>query len=505
MERAKSSRLILPPFEPTVPHLLRLLPIVTLLPSLAAAQGMHDTRDIPTTTTLGAESVRMPAGERLGLVGMSMLFSVGDSVRIGPAVYGAASGRRGGFFVGGVEAQYRVSLGEKLSLVTGLYAGGGGGGAAPVGGGLMLRPAVTLFRDLGPTMQAGLSWSEVKFPSGQIESRQFGLVLAWRDRFTHYAASEEGRIARADRPSGLGFDRIALTASAYRPTDGSTTIGLAGARAERSTRIPGLSLALEAAGAASGQATGYMEILGGAGWSTAPVAAVPELRVGLRGAFGMGGGGAVPTGGGMIAKAAATLEFSPAPGWSTGIEGGAVRALNGSFRARAVQAWVGLDLEPSRLGQGNASGPIVRNEWTGVIQHHSRVERNDGTARPLDTIGLKLSRYITPNLYLTGQAHSAFSGGAGAYSIGLVGAGASTAPGTGRRFGAELLVGAAGGGGVSTVGGALSQAILWAGWQTASAGEWRIGAGAARALHSGGMNSPTFEVSWTKAFGLVGR
>jgi hypothetical protein len=169
-----------------------------------------------------------------------------------------------------------------------------------------------------------------------------------------------------------------------------------------------------------------------------------------------------------------------------------------------VQAWLAIDLEPGLDGRSAPTGALVRTEWVGALQHHARSERKDGTRRALDTIGLKLNRYVGEHVYLTGQAHSAFAGGAGAYSIGLVGAGAATSARAPWRVGAEVLIGAAGGGGVSTAGGAIAQGVVWAGRSTAPHSEWRIGAGAVRSLR-GGLASPVLEIAWSRAFGLAGR
>lgn len=467
------------------------------------------TTAIPTSTLLGFESVRMPQGARLGLVGTTVLFEVDEAWGVGPAIYGAATGERGGLFVGGVEVQHRMAIARSWTLATGLFAGGGGGGGAPVGGGLMLRPAATLLYDLGPTMQLGVSWSMVKFPSGQIDGRQLGLAFAWRGDFQHHDAARAGTPAFAGRAAGLGFDRMAITAGTQRYTDPSDAsvhrVGLVGARAERRTGIEGVTLGLEAAAAAQGSSAGYMEILGSAGWSVAPMAqALPSLRIGARAGLGAGGGGAVPTGGGAIARLSATVEVSPAQGWTIGAELGRSRSFNGGWSARSAQLWAGLDLEPALDGLSEPRGPIVRTEWSGVLQHLTRAERKDGGSRPLETIGLRLSRFVTPNLYLTGQAHSAFAGGAGAYSVGLVGAGVATRADAGLRGGVEALVGAAGGGGVATSGGAISQAMAWVGWGRTPASEWRAGVGTVRALR-GGVRSPVIELSWTRAFGYTGR
>lgn len=470
--------------------------------------ALPTTTTIPTSTLLGFESVRMPQGPRLGLVGTTVLFEVDTSWGIGPAIYGAATGERGGLFVGGIELQHRMAIARSWTLATGLFAGGGGGGGAPVGGGLMLRPAATLLYDLGPTMQLGVSWSMVKFPSGQIDGRQLGLAFAWRGDFQHHDAAQAGMPTFGGRAAGLGFDRMGVIAGTHRYTDPGDSsvhrVGLVGARAERRTGIEGVTLGLEAAAAAQGSAAGYMEILGSAGWSVAPVAqALPSLRVGARAAIGAGGGGSVPTGGGALARLSASVEASPAQGWTIGAEQGRTRSLNGGWSARSTQLWAGLDLEPALDGLSEPRGPIVRTEWSGVLQHLTGAERKDGGVRPLDTVGLRLSRFVTPNLYLTGQAHSAFAGGAGAYSVGLVGAGVATRADAGLRGGVEALVGAAGGG-VATSGGAISQAMAWVGWGRTPASEWRAGVGSVRALR-GGVRSPVIELSWTRAFGYAGR
>jgi hypothetical protein len=460
---------------------------------------------LPTSGTLGLEFVRLPRGERMGLVGGSLLFDIGGDWGIGPGIYGAATGQRGGLFVGGVELQRRWGLGSGFSLTTGLYAGGGGGAAAPVGGGLMLRPALTLLKDIGPTFQLGLSLSSVRFPSGQIQSNQVGLMLGWRQEFVHLTGSGAITDASTLPSAGLGFDRMAATVATYRFNDGSDRrLGLAGARAERRSNIRGFTWGMEAAAAAKGDAAGYLEVLGTTAFSFAPFdAALPSWRIGARLSAGAGGGGAVPTGGGLIGKTAGTMEWSPLVGWTLGAEYGLVRS-RGTFHARQAQVWLGIDLEPGLDARTGALARVVRTEWVGALQHHTRVARSDGTRQPLDTIGLKLNRYVDDHFYLSGQAHSAFAGGAGAYSVGLVGVGVSASPTTSWRLGAEALAGAAGGGGVTTAGGAITQGLAWAAWQPDPVSEVRLGVGATRALqnpHAG----PVIELSWSRTFGMAGR
>ncbi|MDE2564962.1 MAG: hypothetical protein KGL50_04185, partial [Burkholderiales bacterium] len=420
---------------------------------------------IATHASLGYETLRLPQGESMGLAGATLVFDLGDGWALGPGVYGAAGGRRGGLFVGGVELQRRWPLGPGWWAVTGLFAGGGGGAAAPVGGGLMLRPALTLLREVGPALALGLSWSSVRFPGGDIGSRQLGAVAVWRGDFATLGGAPGAPVAGERPASGLGFDRVAATLARVR-LDGATgrRIGLVGVRAERRPDAAGLRWGLEAAAAAQGDAAGYMEVLGGVAWETAPLARwLPQWRLGLRAAVGLGGGGAVPTGGGALARLTGVTEWQFAPGWALGADAGWTRSAGGGgLRARQAQLWLAADLEPA---PGSPGGHVVRTEWVASLQDHARVLRGDGRREPLQTVGLALNRYLGPHLYVTGQAHSAFAGGAGAYSIGLIGLGLATDAAAPWRAGIEALVGAAGGGGVSAAGGALAQAQAWASWR----------------------------------------
>jgi hypothetical protein len=469
-----------------------------LMPAVAASQGTGHELTTPLSMRLGFETVHLPEGEAMGLLGASMLFEVAPGWGFGPAVYGAASGQRGGLFVGGAELQRRWRFGER-QLLAGLFAGGGGGAAAPVGGGLMLRPALTLLQDFGG-WQAGLSWSNVRFPSGSIGSHQVGLAVGWDGAFRHADVRRVGEPVSDDQRSGVGVDRLLATATAYELRDGVTPerrIGLVGARFERQAEGSTWSWGVETAGAATGGAAGYMEILGSLGWAVAPLPnAAPGLRAGVRGALGLGGGGAVPTGGGLIGKAGLTLSARLSPSLSTGIEIGTLRTADTSLRAPVAQWWLAIELEPPR----GAAGTLQRSEWTLSLQRYQRAQRRDGSERPLDTVGIKIDRYLGEHLYVSGQAHSAYAGGAGAYAIGLVGLGLATTPQQrGWQAGAEALAGASGGGGVDTAGGALVQALLWAGWNASASSQWRVGAGALRSVR-GDLSTPVFELAWSWHF-----
>jgi hypothetical protein len=455
--------------------------------------------ETPLSTSLGVESVRLPGGERMGLVGASLLFGNGEGWWFGPAVYGAASGRRGGLFVGGAELQRRWTFGAHRVSV-GLFAGGGGGASLPVGGGLMLRPAVTFWQDFGG-WQAGLSWSSVHLPGGDVSSRQLGLVAAWDGAFRAADASHAGEPFTVRGRSGIGIDRVLVTASAYRVDDAATSstrrVGLAGARFERQDAGSDWTWTLEGAGAASGGSAGYMEILAGGGWSTTPWPSVaPGWRVGARGALGLAGGGAIATGGGVVGKLALATSWRLSPTLTTGVEAGTLRSQGGALHAPFAQWWLGTDLEP----RPGIDARLRRTEWVATLQHVGHAERRDGPARALDTVGIKFNRFVDDGLYVSGQVHSAYAGGAGAYSVGLLGAGWATSPRPNVwQGGVEVLAGAAGGGGVQTHGGALLQSVAWAGWRLNAGSQARIGVGTVRSMRPG-LSSPVVELSWAWAW-----
>jgi hypothetical protein len=470
--------------------------------SLPALGAEPTTRESTIDVGIGYEQLKLPADEKMGLIGTSVLFPLGNQWWAGPAVYGAASGQRGGLFVGGAELQRRLSLPWDWDLRVGLFAGGGGGAAAPVGGGLMLRPAATLTHEIGP-LRAGLSWSHVRFPSGEISSSQLGLVLTWERPFRYFDAQTAGQAQPASGPTGLGFQRLAGTVGGYELRGADTRrIGLVGGRAEWQPSAAGIFTGIEAAAAASGGAAGYMEILGDVGWRWTPMPAVLPLSLEARGGLGLGGGGGVPTDGGTIGKAAIGASVEWGGGWRSGIEVGEVRGLGSSFRAHSAQVWLAMDLEPPPGAP--ASGTISRNEWSATLQHYLHAQRKDGSVASLDTVGIKLDRFVDNHVYLSAQAHSAYAGGAGAYSVGLIGAGLATTPGQSFRFGAEMLLGAAGGGGVATGSGAIAQSIAWAGWNVTPESQVRLGMGAVKALR-GDLRSGVLELTWTHSLGLGGR
>ena len=480
---------------------------LALLGAIVAPVCAADEAGVSTPTAharIGFERVKFPGDETVGLVGTSYLVDVArvPGLAIGPAVYGAITGRRGGFFTVGGEAAWRKQLSGPLGIELGLYAGGGGGANAPQGGGLMLRPHADLLWDVGP-YALGLSLSRVRFPNGQIDSTQVGFVFNAINDFRYVSAARMGTPVRGAGRAGFGFDRVQFVSGIYHTRSGlqladgrplPRDIGYVGMRAEQAF-TDNFYWGLEANGAAQRKVAGYAEYLGTLGAETEVVR--NRINVGARVALGMAGGGGIQTAGGVLAKAAVYGVVRLSPDFGLSVEAGATSAPRGSFRATYASAALVWALD----GPASPGAPArpTRTDFSAGVEHFDAA-RHDGSTRALQADVLKVNRFLSPNFYLAGQVHSAISGGAGGYSAALIGAGWTRPLGAGVHIGAELLGGASGGGGVESRG-SIVQPMAYLGYQLNPSVALRVGAGRIKALH-GPLSSSVVDVSLTMTYGV---
>lgn len=465
----------------------------------------------PAEFRLGFETVTLPGDEAMGLVGGGYLLETLPGFYVGPAAYGALTGHRGGFYTGGMEGAWRRALWQKLEFEAGYYAGGGGGGAAPQGGGLMLRPHADLLWRFG-VQRAGVSWSQVRFPNGRISSRQVGLVWSVDDEFWHTSASQIGSAGVFDRRGGVGMDRIGVTTGFYQPRNGvvdtsgaatSQKIGAVGFRMEQYLN-PRWLWGIEAAGAVHGGADGFAEVLGSLAWETPVIS--DWLYLGTRGAIGMGGGGKVNAGGGLFAKAGVYGLVRLGRDHYVSLDGGVAVSPDGQFRSNYGLLQLGMTLDHPAFPQGIASrGMVAGWQWSASMQHYRAAQRYGRAPQSLEAIGFKLERQLAHGFYLSGQAHSALRGDAGGYSVGLVGLGWQT-PKTawGASAGIEALAGAAGGGGVATQGGAITQPMAYIAQDIGDSWQMRVGGGRVQS-RKGALDTTVLDVSLGFRFGLPER
>jgi hypothetical protein len=490
------------------------------LPATAPV-GPQDTR--PATAELSVQPLRMPNGDSAGLLAGSWLVAVNDEWGFGPTVLGTAKGNYGGVFVFGVTGQRRWRLGAHSHLAANLTVGAGGGLGSPslrFGGGLMLRPELQLRQEFGE-WYLGAGVAHTRFPSGNVRDTTWTLTLGRMDDFRAFAPRDVGRPGRTYARGGVGFDEMALSGGFYTVRGGSRSregqllrerLGRAGADA-RQYIAPDAWWGVEAAGAAKGGIDGYMEVLVNAGTDWALFN--PQLRLGVQGGVGLGGGGGVDTGSGRLWRLGPTLRWITPWGPSLRLDANRTQAMNGRFSANETRLSLVLPLEGRRsvdeLGRDREDGTVRVQTLVGGVQHHRSVRFKDGSRQGITKAVLGVTRELGSSWYGTAQGNAAAGGKAGAYAIGLFGVGVQSSlwgTGPGRwRTGVEGLVGAAGGGGVAVGGGAVGQAEAWLQWEGSGAHERlrvRLGAGQWGTLRGSGQRSPFVGLSVGYAYGVLG-
>jgi len=420
------------------------------------------------TFRISFEEVEMPvAGEQMGLYGLGYFQEFYPWFYGGLNAFGAATGERGGFFTGGFTSGLKFPLLKRLYADTSFYVGAGGGGDAPQGGGLMLRPYVGLFYDFGQ-YSLGLGYSHVEFPNGDIESDSISLQLdtnfqsATEDWFTSIERADnyfDSSLSKVSRHRS----HISIRSRFYNPTTDSKNVS--GNALNKTIGVVGINYAyflnkhlfidLESAGAFSGNVGGYAELLGGIGLrqgltTNDRLAILPSIT------FGGAGGGAVDTGGGFVTRANLGLEYRLARELSIIGDGGYMTAPDGNFEAPYVGfniSYVTENLSLDKKGTLLSPNDKIRTErWRirPIHQWYFDAPRKSSASKDMELLGAKFDWMPGNWWYLTGQALSAYAGGAGGYSEGLWGVGAmSPNIGSANLF-LETLIGAGGGGGVDS-------------------------------------------------------
>lgn len=482
---------------------------------------------VPVWVSVSTERVDVRDGQHMGLIGLSYEREFGPDWRGGMAVYGASTGNRGGFFGWGLSVARQARWGD-WHAEGGLFVGGGGGSPPWVGSGLMLRPYVELGYRIAPPLTLGLGWSQVRFPDGKVSSTQPQMALRWQ------MDSRLGQAAMADTPAPVAGDSKPVDVEfvgiggQYQMSQSPRRSGLGdhghlrygGLAYRRGLAVGSVAGAqpyavLTTLGAVAGGYDGFAELTGGLGmkWPLAPQWALrAEAAVGSAGA-----GATVDTGGGFIHKLGAAVEWRPWPAWSVGLHGGLVRS-RGPFQARELRvalAWHQQEFESIGSGAVDASagssnppaGRWVPWAVAASLQHFSCMQRDSGTARAAQILGLQLERGLDENWHLLARAGTGVGGQAGGYATGQLGVGWLTAPWreSASRVGMQASLGAAGGGGVQVSGGLFGEAQLLARLPLASDWALQFGAGQFKSAR-GPLSSPFVGVGVVSTFSrLQGR
>ena len=401
--------------------------------------------------------------ENLGMAGWSFNKTSNDKGYLGLQTWMATEGERGGFITLGFDGGYKYQIASNAFIDLGAYigAGGGRGGYFLSGGGLMLRPHISFLWSSSYGLDLGAGVSYVVFPSdGTIESFQ---------PFIQVSLPYEHRRKKSDIGTFKlsGFKSMGMIARHVFVDDGvrnefdnkQLDFSLVGIEARAHLKDK-LYLKVETEGAAQGESTGYMQILGGIGteWKLYnSMSLFSEFPIG-----GAGGGG-VSTGGGLLLDLSAGVRSPITDDIYVEASIGHLNAPDGELSGETLALKIGYcpssfkDINSEPLNNVIFADTRIRYAY----QHYLKADdqwRSHHEDENVGNIGVQLDTFLSDQWYLTGQGFAAATGNAGAYMTGLIGLGYQFDVSKNLFFSSELLLGAAGGGGLRMGSGSVIQA-----------------------------------------------
>ncbi len=451
------------------------------------------------------ENLKISSTEYMGLLGVDYLFDYNSFFNYGFSVYGAVSGDRGGFFVGGVKLEASEPLDNNIYLNQTIFAGGGGGASAGQGGGLMLRGFIGAeYRRKKHSIKVG--YSKVKFPNGSIDSSQLSFAISSKFKSLFLSDSFDKTLLK-NYPLTKSKSYILSTFQTYHPKSSKTRSGLP---LTKNISLIGVEYGsffsneffsyLESAGAVH-NATGYMEILAGLGYKKE---LFKNLNFKAKLSLGASGGGRVDSGGGAMAKASFSLDYLPTKRFITSLGVGKLKAYDGEFDADLVNLSLGIktnflslgdkkDVDFDKIYTQKFSIKVINQTY-----FYSKNLTTNNNKNDIQLMGIGLDWYLTKNLYLSGEAFGAYKGDAGGYAVGMFGLGYEK-PITNRlSFVTELHIGASGGGSINSEG-KIIQPMAGFGYNFDKLNSIELMGGKVKSLSSN-MNSNLFHISYTHRF-----
>ncbi len=427
------------------------------------------------------QNVKITDNEKMGLYSFHYdLFNVwklfpGIFLSIGG--YGAFTGDRGGFLVGGYGAGYNFKIMKFFGLETGVFFGGGGG--APQGSGLMLQQYIAFQITV---LGAGLHiiGSNINFPDGDIGSRQIAAgfvfpIKSWisiptttektKNYVSKFYAAYPMRILVSPKIYFPGSDSRLITQIPL-----STSIGLIGFGMEHYFS-PRWFTKFNFHGALYGNVAGYAQILTGIGYSLFSIKKLETVTMMQAGA---GGGGAVHTGGGFLIKPSIGIRAPLFKDFGLFFDTGYTYAPGGYFGALSLETGIIREIIPLAFKETDPGklipGYVKLDHWKILVLNKTFFPSDQATLKSgiqmesvIQLVGFALYHPITRHLNWTGQAFGAWYGGIGGYAEGLLGFEVHIIPFKNLQrleFSASMLGGAAGGGVADTGSGII--------WETAA-------------------------------------
>ena len=422
------------------------------------------------------ESLNLPGGESMGMLGGELLVNVNEHLRVGAGTYGAIEGERGGFITLGVVSELQQRISDAWVSHAGLFvgAGGGHGSNALTGGGLMLRGDLGVAYETKGYGNIGLGVSHVRFPSGNISSTQPYIQY----EYPFYSLLGSGWLNAPPKDSGLRIDPVQDYRNEFSLVGRHYEFGANAKRSDGGVQNSSMQLVgvewltylnnhwfvkIETEGAMGGDNNGYMQILLGGGLRL-PITRSTSIK--LHAAAGPAGGGGADVGGGLLLDAGLGVQQNISKNLALELSAGGVMAPSHTFEALNVAlklnyqfglpdvgsspvSWYGLqefDTTPLRVRLTNQTYFKADDRW-----------RNGDINQEVSNLGVQMDYFLTPNWFITGQGLAAYAGDAGAYMVGEVGLGSVWNVTPNWFIEGEALFGAAGGGGLAVGSGLVAQ------------------------------------------------
>jgi hypothetical protein len=462
---------------PRMVALVALLVLASFVAPVGAAEPDAFVAPVPTSLRFTSEILTLPGHEKMGMLGGTMLFDVSPRMRLGLGSYGAVRGERGGFITLGAAGEVHQPLADAWSARASVFvgAGGGRGGYTLSGGGLMLRTDAGLVYETKSIGNFGFGASHVSFPSGTIGSSQAYLQYdyPYHTLLSPGWSMSEDRLAIGTSSTGLkaNANELDVVHRSYQLPD--AVVRDDGSFQHKRMQLVGIEwlsylndrwfLKLESEGAMGGQSNGYMQILAGGGYRV-PLSSSKSLK--LYAAAGPAGGGGVDTGGGLLLDSGISFKQSLNNKLSLELGLSELRAPSRSFRAQSMDLKLGYQFGTPAV----SDTPVTWSDLNAFDASCLRVRlanqtyykaapqwRNRLVDTPVENLGAQLDYFVSPHTFVTGQGLAAYRGDAGAYMTGQIGIGLQQSLSQFWSVEAEVLAGAAGGGGLAVGSGLVMQ------------------------------------------------
>ena len=463
------------------------------------AQDTYGVKVLPSKLTLSYESVNRDGefigdtndvDSDIGFLGIGVnVFNVIPEYKpiyFGINSYSAVKGNYPGLITLGVTTGFKFNLIQNSwNLDTGVFIGAGGGGGARDGGGLIMRPHLTLQKEFD-LFSLNLGVSRIDFLSGSVRGNQITFGLSYNFNSFLKPNNVHHEFSKVLTPSQLFLKKIqfALAATGYfnmtnnsiRSASGvnnelasSNGVGLIGAQIGLffNQNIYGV---FKINGAMVGDADGYMSILLGAGYEKPIVK--ETLSLNFQAVAGPSGGGYVETGGGFISQLETGVTCNITQNLYVKLLAGKSFAPWGAFNSNHLECSLGTSLyrmnpklDPSNMDYKiNNSGLFVNSLKVGIFNRtYFSPDSNDVWGRPyndFNLLGFYIKKNLKNNLYLNFATIWAYQGGYGSYAEGLLGLGYANELISGFGYDISCLFGAAGGAAIQLGNGLTVQSKL---------------------------------------------